>query len=440
MSLESRVLERVRPDAEEKARTLRAAESLISRIEGHALFSSRDMEALLVGSVQKDTYLNSPDMDVFLVFPQDCELERMASVCSRIGDDLLEDTEERFADHPYVHGTYAGHEVDLVPCYAMEEGAKVISAVDRTPLHTRHITERISERQKDEARLLKAFMKGIGVYGADSRHLGFSGYLVELLVLHYGDFLSVLEAGSSWRYGGRLGGEPEEGFEDGPLLVIDPVDTRRNVASALHVDSFSLFVHACKRYLERKDERFFFPRERRHLGTEEARAMLEAAGTRAVTLSFEVEGITEDNIHSQGRRTEKGVAKALESHGFSVLRSAFVADGPLIVAFELEDDVLPASKEHCGPPVWMEHSERFLRRWSHDALRPPFIEEGRWRAVVPRDLRHAKDFLIQKAEHASIGSGLRGRRMYVLDHEESLHIGNMSVMTALLDSRLPWDI
>jgi len=432
------VLERVRPDAEERARTLRAAESLLSSIERHPLFSPDDMEALLVGSVRKDTYLNTPDMDVFLVFRQGMELESMASICSRIGADLLEGIEERFADHPYVHGVYAGLEVDLVPCYRMEAGGRVVSAVDRTPLHTRYITERMSEAQKDEARLLKAFMRGIGVYGADSKHLGFSGYLVELLVLRYGDFRSVLEAGSSWRFGEMLG-DPPAHSDGGALLIRDPVDPERNVASALHVDSFSLFVHACRCYLEEKDERFFFPRERPLMEPGEAERGFEAAGTKSVTVAFAIEGLSDDNLHSQARRTERGLSAALDSHGFSVLRSAFVVGSDLRIAFELEDDVLPASMVHNGPPVWMSHSGRFLRRWSEDALRHPFIESGRWVAIVPRELRRAKDFLLQRVEHASIGAGLRGRRMEVLDHEEGLMEGNMPAISALLDARLPWE-
>ncbi len=52
----------------------------------------------------------------------------------------------------------------------------------------------LSLKMRGEVRLLKKFMKGIGVYGAEIKTGGFSGYLCELFVLHYGSFVKTLEA------------------------------------------------------------------------------------------------------------------------------------------------------------------------------------------------------------------------------------------------------
>ncbi|MBS7613865.1 hypothetical protein KEJ48_06465, partial [Candidatus Bathyarchaeota archaeon] len=40
------------------------------------------------------------------------------------------------------------------------------------------------------------FAKGIGVYGADIKTGGFSGYLCELLIVSYGDFIKTVESAS----------------------------------------------------------------------------------------------------------------------------------------------------------------------------------------------------------------------------------------------------
>jgi tRNA nucleotidyltransferase (CCA-adding enzyme) len=45
-----------------------------------------------------------------------------------------------------------------------------------------------------EVRLLKKFMKGTGVYGAEIKIGGFSGYLCELLILKYRSFAQTIEA------------------------------------------------------------------------------------------------------------------------------------------------------------------------------------------------------------------------------------------------------
>jgi tRNA adenylyltransferase (EC 2.7.7.25) len=54
------------------------------------------------------------------------------------------------------------------------------------------VISNLHREQKDEVRLLKKFMKGIGVYGAEIKVKGFSGYVAELLVYFYDSFRNVL--------------------------------------------------------------------------------------------------------------------------------------------------------------------------------------------------------------------------------------------------------
>ena len=106
------------------------------------------IEPLLVGSVAKDTYLKEPDLDVFMLFdpatPRD-DLKRMGL---DIGRRVLPDGEERYAEHPYIHGFFEGLEVDLVPCYRIVDGSQKMSAVDRTPFHTRYVSENMEPGQR----------------------------------------------------------------------------------------------------------------------------------------------------------------------------------------------------------------------------------------------------------------------------------------------------
>ena len=94
-----------------------------------------------------------------------------------------------------------GFEVDLVPCYALPDASRIRSAVDRTPFHTRFVLSSLDDVKRGQVLLLKQFMKGIGVYGAEAKVQGFSGYLTELLIIKYGDLLNVLRAASGWRPG-----------------------------------------------------------------------------------------------------------------------------------------------------------------------------------------------------------------------------------------------
>ena len=74
--------------------------------------------------------------------------------------------EEKYAEHAYVHARVNGFDVDLVPCYLVEDASKLKSAVDRTPFHTKYVASKIVGLEGDVL-LLKQFLKGIGVYGSE---------------------------------------------------------------------------------------------------------------------------------------------------------------------------------------------------------------------------------------------------------------------------------
>src|SRR5260370_7588286 len=102
-----------------------------------------------------------------------------------------------------------------------------------------------------EARLMKRFLKGIRSYGAEIRVGGFSGMLVETLILHYQSFLQVLDRASKWRPVIFLELEKPSGSQDSiarefgsTLVLVDPVDPNRNLAPAVSTDNLCGFVPA----------------------------------------------------------------------------------------------------------------------------------------------------------------------------------------------------
>src|SRR5437016_12270614 len=192
---------------------------------------------------------------------------------------MLEKGTHLYAEHPYTRGWYGGFEVEIVPCYRITDASQRMSAVDRTPLHVDYVLGRVKDGQTDEIRLLKAWAEGIGVYGAEAKILGFSGYLCELLVLKYGTFRGVLEGSLAWRPGNVLEFDrpPARTFTE-PLVVVDPVDPNRNVASAVGVEQMATFVHAARASLQAPGERFFFPRSLKPLPLPKLRALARKRG------------------------------------------------------------------------------------------------------------------------------------------------------------------
>ena len=238
---------------------------------------------MLVGSAARGTWLaQDHDLDIFLGVAPDGDLAAALEVARLVAVDY----EEKYAEHPYVHAWVDGFDVDLVPCYLVVDASCLKSAVDRTPFHTRYVSQRIAGRE-DDVLLLKQFMKGIGVYGSELKVGGFSGYLAELLVLYYGSFRGVLQAASLWRPGTCIDLEGQgKKAHDEPLIVVDPVDPNRNVAAALTLDKMLQFAAVSQTFLREPGLNFFFPKSLGPLSDEEIIAQMEVRGTKLILVEF----------------------------------------------------------------------------------------------------------------------------------------------------------
>src|SRR6058998_794278 len=311
MTVEEQVLARIRPSPEEEARIENVVRELLERLRATLKSKGWDAKPFLAGSVAKGTHLTGTEIDVFVAFPPDLPRADLEERGLALGT-ILEKGTHRYAEHPYTRGWYGGFEVEIVPCYRITDATQRMSAVDRTPLHVDYVLGRVKEGQTNEVRLLKAWAEGIGVYGAEAKVLGFSGYLCELLILKYASFRGVLDSSLSWRPGTVivLEGPPARTFPE-PLIVVDPVDPNRNVASAVGIEQLATFVHAAREYLAAPSERFFFPRPLKALPISKLRALVRKRGSGLLAVSIPAPTLTEDVLYPQLRKAHRSFADLL---------------------------------------------------------------------------------------------------------------------------------
>ena len=441
MSLESEVLGKIRPAADEMRSINSAANALKKAVVTYVKEHGIDVEVRFVGSFAKGTFLSDPDIDLFLLFPENVPARELETVGFSVGEAVLENGERMYSEHPYTRGKYDGLDVDLVPSYSLKTTEKLRTAVDRTPFHTQYVLENLKEEQKDEVRLLKAFMKGIGVYGAEPNTRGFSGYMCELLVLHYGSFRKALEGANEWKEGITITIEKKGPPIMGPLVVYDPVDQRRNVASAVHIDTMALFIVAAKAYSASPSERFFFPIEREPYPREKLQKISDRDGSRIITVVFDRPDAVEENLYSQLWKTRYALTRKLNDFDYNVLRAVHMMhEKKLEIVFELERDVLSKTYKHAGPPVWVKAADSFLAKWRTNTYGPPFIEDGCWNVIAERMYFTAKEMLADEAAVSGIGREIDPRNMKIRDHETSLNETDPLLLTELLDPKNSWDI
>ncbi|MGI0034199.1 MAG: nucleotidyltransferase domain-containing protein, partial [Nitrososphaeraceae archaeon] len=158
----------------------------------------RILEVIVGGSFAKGTWLeNDTDIDFFVMIESTVERKEFEEIGKSVGLYALRNYKPylRYSEHPYVEGIVEGIvdgivdgiRINIVPCYKVEKN-KWKSAADRSPFHTIFMQNSLNEYLKGQVRVLKKFLKSIGIYGSQISVSGFSGYVTEVLVLKYGSF------------------------------------------------------------------------------------------------------------------------------------------------------------------------------------------------------------------------------------------------------------
>lgn len=393
------VLKRVTPSGEERRRILELTERLTEKVAVAAKEAGINAKVRVEGSVAKDTWLSGePDIDIFMRVPTTLPRESFGTICLEVARKAAEGFKqiERFAEHPYLESIVDEVRVNIVPCYQVKRG-EWISATDRTPFHTDYVKPLLDQAKRGEIRLLKKFMKGIGVYGAEIKIGGFSGYLCELLTLNYGSFIEVLKTVADWKerkiidYAGyykEMEEEVERIFEE-PLVMVDPVDKGRNVAAAVRKQRLDELVVASRAFLRSPSLKFFYPNDVKPLGRQELVNAMKTRGSTIVFAEFgKVEAVS-DILWGQLYKSQRSLRKMLQQHDFNVIRDCAWSDEENLnmFVFEVEKRFLPLIKKHLGPPIRKRaESKKFLQKHleaSH-TISGPRVEAGRWVVEIKR--------------------------------------------------------
>jgi len=423
------ILKKVTPSQRETKKVLLLAENLVEKVKVAAKKAEVKAEVKVEGSIAKDTWLQEePDIDIFMRLPTSMPREAFGTVCLKIAKEATKGFKqvERFAEHPYLEAFVNSTRVNIVPCYQVKPG-EWVSATDRTPFHTDYVKPRLNKQLRGEIRLLKRFMKGVGVYGAEIKVGGFSGYLCELLILQYNSFVGVLRSAADLRnawlidYEGYYKGRENELkkiFEE-PLVVVDPVDKGRNAASAVRKERLIEFVASSREFLRKPSLEFFYPHG---IKTLSARQLLNEIKKRRSTLVFVKFGRVKavpDVLWGQLYKTERSLRKMLEQNDFHVIRdSAWSNEQDLnVLVFEVAHGKLPLVKKHLGPPIRKKaECENFLRKHvgSTATVSGPYIEGDRWVVEIKRKHSDVVALLSEKLRDGGRQVGVADLISYVI--------------------------
>ncbi|NON62170.1 CCA tRNA nucleotidyltransferase [Acidianus sp. RZ1] len=370
--IEKEVLERIKPSKDDFEKINNTVEEVLEALKG--------FEAEVHGSFRKGTWLKGDtDVDIFVFFPKELGKEYMPNALKLIEDRLRKfNYQINYAEHPYIIIKNNGMEIDVVPALRVDSGENAVTAVDRTPFHTALINSSLTDEQKDQVRLLKRFMKGIGTYGAEIKVKGFSGYVCELLILNYGSFREVLKASSDWRPPVKILIRQPTVVFDSPLIIVDPVDPRRNAASAVSLKKLGEFSIASKFYLEKPSIDFFFPPEVNEV---------DIKGEVLVSEILLQENVSQDVLWGQINSSVTRIRNQLKSKGFEVIDvQAYGNNEKIIIATQISSRFPPQYYLNLGPPFYVNAKGFFKKNenvWVGD--------DGNLYSIKKREITPAED-------------------------------------------------
>ena len=409
-TLISKVLPLCEPTHIQERRIAKVAQEAKTHVDSYVAQLDDVVDVVFGGSFAKGTWLpDHADIDIFVKIKPSVGIEKFEEMGREIGSEALKSygPKLRYSDHPYVEVFVKKVRVNVVPCYDVEQG-KWQSAADRSPFHTRYISSNIDDEKRRQARLLKKFLKSVGIYGAEISTEGFSGYVSEVLVLKYSSFENLLRAAADWQERQIIAvSDYDSDFvrvSNSPVIIIDPVDSRRNLGTAISPESVAKFMLAARKFLE-KPSLDFFKEGKYRRGTIKLLSNV-------LVVEFSHEKKSPDIIWGQLKRSLSAIAKQLELAHFEVLRSSCVTDekSSAALAFLLESITLPPYTKRKGPEVFrrkdtasfLSNRKKPLASWVDREMRIAMVIERR--ATDAR--KFVKSLLINHRENSGVSKDL----------------------------------
>ncbi|HLE05844.1 MAG TPA: nucleotidyltransferase domain-containing protein [Candidatus Nanoarchaeia archaeon] len=349
------------------------------------------------GSYAKGTFLRgSYDIDFFIRFNTESDTVLLKDVV--LGVFPMAATVKGSRD--YFKVFFNGFNLEFIPVLLIDKPMLAVNSMDASFFHVDYVNSHINDALRNEVLLLKQFCRSCGVYGAESYIKGFSGYIVELLIIHFKGFINLLKF---------LDSNPVDFFIDDehffdspakafgalkidssltPVVIVDPMMPTRNAAAGLSRDSFNRFLLHARLFLRSPSKSFFALKP---VSLESFTALSNERGHSLYTHKFTVAG-NPDVFFSKLLKSLGKIADVLNREGFIVFDYGFIPDGT--VFFELERDVLPVTKRVLGPPLYID-SPNLSLFLDKQAVHGPYVFEGRVCFDVNREHTRAKPLLMR---------------------------------------------
>jgi len=385
MDLE-KIKEKLKPD---ESAAWKEAGIFLKKVNDSIKKNKINAEAVIGGSLAKGTFLKGDhDVDIFVKFSKEYENEILSDLLEKI---LLPIKPGRVhGSRDYFVKVIRKMKYEIIPVYEIASADEIVNTTDASILHFKWLGKQSAKNPKirDEIRLAKAFCKSAGVYGAESYIKGFSGHVLDILVVYYGSFMNLIKNCAKWKkpqvidinnvYKGEALEKLNRSKTISPLVLIDPIQQDRNAAAALGDEMFFRLVERAKSFLKNPSEKFF--------AREEFSLKKIRKKNTIIIEAIALKG-KKDIVGSKLLHAFDGIKKQLQLNGFEIPSSGWHWNEKAYFWFKMKKMKIPKKYVHDGPPVKaVKNVEMFRKKY-----KSTFVKEKWLYANVERKSTDAKE-------------------------------------------------
>jgi len=377
-----KVIQRIKPEKEE----FKEAGDTIDEINELLKQSNIDAGCMAGGSYAKGTILNDDfDIDLFIRFDysyKDKDISQMlAKALTPLKPVLVHGSRD------YYHLRRKDLLFEIIPVLMIDDYKQAVNVTDMSPLHVGYARDYFEDNPglADEVRLAKQFCKAAGIYGAESYIRGFSGHVLDLLLIYYKSFEQFLMQAAVW--GNRVIIDIEHRLDDpikqlnksktqSPLIIVDPMQQDRNAAAAVSREKFEIMKKKAKDFLQNPSEDFFVIKK---LNLKEVKS--RAKDECLIILKVKPLRGNEDVVGTKVLKCFEHIEKSLRKNDFKIIGSGWEFEPEeSVLYYILKKERLSDKVTLQGPPLKQKQdAERFRTKHKSVSVKNNrlFAEENR---------------------------------------------------------------
>jgi tRNA nucleotidyltransferase (CCA-adding enzyme) len=389
------VLKRIKPSRKEELELKDVAKEVMSKIK----IPNTVVE--LGGSSAKGTWLKgNHDIDIYVKFnPKYYEGMNISETLQKV----VKKATVVHGSRDYLQLEVREFEIELIPIININDVEDADNITDISPFHKKWVLQ--YKQYADDIRLAKAFAKANGLYGAESYIRGFSGYSIEVLTIYYKGFDNLIKNVAKWKtktvldiekhHRGRV--RLNKSKTVSPLIVIDPVQSTRNVTAVVSREKYNLFKKIAKKYLKNPSDEFF---EAKQFSLNDLKKKRKNA--KLICLKLEPLDGKRDVVGAKLLKSFEFMKRELFLHDFSVKDAGWDWSEAALLWFIVENKSLSSKVKHYGPPTdKKDRLKHFKEKWKGTKIKE---EEGKSYVLINRKYKVPEKVLFDAVNNEYVTS------------------------------------